>query len=392
MNYRVFFYKILSELIPAPTLRRLAFLKKIILSPRVYFFKIADRIVRLTVSPLTYSRIKIWAVERFSRRRDLVSPIQGLPNISIDKKVEDSGLDTAICTRASAAVTKVYFGGRRYGSLEELVSSHGHLKADCVVACAFLGRYEVLDLMVSEATSMPDGYRTIVCLVGSTDEDGDFLEKLTAQNPLVVGFLTDNSPVGRKWQYAVDGARFLIDFDLLAIAGSDDIIPIGTLTGIIDRHRLCMSDESIAPYATSLYGTMEWLILSESNKDIISPQLVKCNYRLGLAIMPLGAGRFYSRQIMDYFEGDIFDVSKNRHLDDKGFYKVRDGGFGVEYLNVTQGAILSVKGNWAQMNAFDDILKAPDCEVTEFSFEGYAILKKQMTQATFSRLFGPKKR
>jgi hypothetical protein len=377
MDYRGFFYKILCELIPEPTLRRLAFLKKTMLSPRAYFFKIADRILRLTVSPLTYSRIKIWAVERFATK-------------SKEKKVKDKRSNAAIHATFNAAVTKVFFGGRLYSSMEELVSLHGRLKADCVVACAFLGRYEVLNLMVTEATSTPDGYRTIVCLAGSTDEDAHFLEKLTTQNPLVIGFLTDNSPVGRKWQNAVDSARYLIDFDLIAITGSDDIIPIGTLTEIIDRHRLCMSDESIAPYATSLYGTMEWLILSESNKDIISPQLVKCNYRLGSAIMPLGAGRFYSRQIMDYFDGDIFDVSKNRHLDDKGFYKVRDGGFGVEYFNVTQGAILSVKGNWVQMNAFDDILKAPRCEVTEFSFEGYAILKKQMTHATFDRLFGQK--
>jgi hypothetical protein len=330
----------------------------------------------MMVSPLTHSRIKSWAIERFVNKPK-------------DEKVKEIRSSTAICASSNTAITKVFFGGQLYGSMKELVSSHGRLKADCVVACAFLGRYEVLDLMVTEATSMPDGYGTFVCLVGSSDEDGRFLEKLTAQNTQVVGFLTDNSPVGRKWQYAVNGARYLIDFELLAIAGSDDIIPVGTLMGVIDRHRLCMSDESIAPYATSLYGTMEWLILSESNRDIISPQLVKCNYRLGSAIMPLGAGRFYSRQIIDYFNGDIFDVSKNRHLDDKGFYKVRDGGFGVEYFNVMQGAILSVKGNWAQMNSFDDILKTSGCEVTEYSFEGYAILKKQMTQATFYRLFSP---
>jgi hypothetical protein len=372
MNVRSLFHKIIAELIPAPTLRRLSYIKKIILNPRQYALTFAERIARRVLSPPAYARAKSWARVKLTNKSPLVGSPQNL----------------APSAARQALVTPIYFRGNCYESSAELLAVHGNLQIDCVVVCAFLGRYEVLDMMVAEATALPRGYSNMVCLVGSSQADGEYLQKLTEKNPLVMGTLTDNSPVGRKWQHAVDVAREITDFGLLAITGSDDIIPVGTLTAIIDRHRMCTSDESIAPFATSLYGTMEWLILSVNETDIISPQLVKCNYRLGLALMPLGAGRFYSRQFIDQFDGDIFEISQSRHLDDKGFYKVRDGGFGVEYFNVKQGVILSVKGNWPQMNSFDDILNASNCEVSEFSFEGFALLKKQMTQSGFERLFG----
>ena len=40
------------------------------------------------------------------------------------------------------------------------------------------------------------------------------------------------------------------------------------------------------------------------------------------------------------------------------------------------------------MNSFEAIIQAPTVQASEFSFEGYTLLRKQLTTKTFERLFG----
>ena len=370
MNSRAVIARLARELIPAPTLGRLVYIKCGITGPRRQLIADLSKLSQRVLSPTMHLRVRRIATNFFKRKSDS----QTLSHVSAQSENLLRG--------------PFYFRGQSYESLSDLKDAHGTLKADMVITSAFFGRHKVLDMMVTEATATPEGFEVLVCLVGSSSEDEAYLKDVTARNPDVLGMLGPNSPVGRKWQSVVDLARASSDFQLLGITGSDDILPAGLITSIIERHRVCCSHDSIIPFATSLYGTMQWLIFSNSDKDTLSPQLIKCSYKLGSAIMPLGAGRFYSRKVMDDFEGDIFEVSQNRLLDDKGFYKVHNSGLGVEYYGVTQGAVLSLKGDWSQMNSFDAILQAPTVKASEFSFEGYDLLRKQLTTPTFERLFG----
>jgi hypothetical protein len=378
MNSRAVIARLARELIPAPTLGRLVYIKRGITGPRQLLIADLSKLSQRVLSPTMHLRVRRIASNFFKRK----SGSQTLSHVSEQSESHVSEQSENLLKGP------FYFRGQIYESLSALKEAHGSLKADMVITSAFLGRHEVLDMMVTEATATPEGYEVLVCLAGSSSEDEAYLKDVTARNPDVLGMLGPNSPVGRKWQSVVDLARASSDFQLLGITGSDDILPVGLITSIIERHRVCCSHDSIIPFATSIYGTMQWLIFSNSDKDTLSPQIIKCSYKLGSAIMPLGAGRFYSRKVMDDFEGDIFEVSKNRLLDDKGFYKVHNSGLGVEYYGVTQGAVLSLKGDWSQMNSFDAILQAPTVKASEFSFEGYDLLRKQLTAPTFERLFG----
>ena len=133
MNVRSLFHKIIAELIPAPTLRRLSYIKKIILNPRQYALTFAERIARRVLSPPAYARAKSWARVKLTNKSPLVGSPQNL----------------APSAARQALVTPIYFRGNCYESSAELLAVHGNLQIDCVVVCAFLGRYEVLDMMVA---------------------------------------------------------------------------------------------------------------------------------------------------------------------------------------------------------------------------------------------------
>lgn len=376
MALRATLGKLAHELIPAPTLGRLFTLKRALKGSRREIMKRLAGRLQSILSPTMYLRVRRIGVKLANR-------------LGRGPRSGSSRAAPASHIRLEQNVTgPFYFRGDQYDTLDALQQAHGTITADMAIASAFLGRHGVLDMMACEATHMPDGYTTLVCLVGSTEEDGAYLADLSKRNPDVLGMLGVNTPVGRKWQSTIDLIRATCDFQLLGITGSDDILPAGLITRIIDRHRVSCSHDSIRPYAASLYGTMEWLIFSDSVKDTLAPQLIKCSYKLESALMPLGAGRFYSRQVMDDFDGDIFEMALSRRLDDKGFYKVHDSGLGVEYYTAQQGAVLSIKGDWGQMNSFETIIQAPTVNVSEFSFEGYEILRTQLTDDTFQRLFG----
>lgn len=391
MNCRVIVRRIARELIPAPTLGRLVYVKRAITGPRQQAIADMARLSQRVLSPAMHLRLRRTALKVLGRPTS--APVVRLPVSGAVPEIESSAgkpmpKPKPVISRERKLTGPFYFRGQSYGTMEALHAAEGAIKVDMAIASAFLGRHQVLDMMATEATSLPGGYSTLVCLVGSSDEDGAYLREVTARNPHVLGMLGKNSPVGRKWQSTVDLIRAACDFQLLGITGSDDILPAGLITAMIDRHRVCCSHDSIRPFATSLYGTMEWLIFSDAARDTLSPQLVKCSYKLDSALMPLGAGRFYSRQVIDHFDGDLFEVSQSRLLDDKGFYKVHNSGLGVEYYNAERGAVLSIKGDWGQMNSFEAIIQAPTVHVSDASFEGYEILRRQLTPATFERLFG----
>jgi hypothetical protein len=281
------------------------------------------------------------------------------------------------------------YGGKHFPSDVELVEAHGRFTCDVVVCCAFYGRYEILDLVLEEGAAhrADGGPRTMYCLVGSSPDDVEFLERVTLNNPNVFGTIVKNNPVGSKWQHSISAAYQLCDFELLGITGSDDILTSKLIYTIVERHRENKVNDRKGSLLPGLYATMEWLIYARGAQQNHMPQVVKCNYKLDSATIPLGAGRFYSREFIQKIGGVLFEIKRDILLDNFGFEALNKLGMAVEYYRVQDGSVCSVKGDWIQMNEFDDILTSKSVDSQEFSFEGYTLLKNQMTPEAFNKLF-----
>lgn len=366
---------LVRELIPAPTIGRLQKLRKFARNPLKVGGRRLGLIASRRLSPKNYFRLRSFYFKHIKGSivvsllsRNSLSPLKAKPIVvKIDNLVHQ---------------------GRTYPGIKDFLEKNGQLKCGTVVCCAFYGRYDILDLVVEEGTADNDGANVLYCLVGSTDDDRTFLEKVTRKNPNVFGVIAENHPVGRKWQTSVQAAYQMCDFELLGITGSDDILASSLLKNVLVRHRENVKNSGDGYLLPALYATLEWLIFAKGAKQQYTPQMVKCTYKLGTAIMPIGGGRFYSRAFIEKVNGILFDVKRDKLLDDKGFELINAMGMGVEYYEVTEGSVFNVKGDWIQMNEFDAIASATTVDVQEYSFEGYNLLKKQLTPTVFEKVFG----
>ena len=372
--------RLADELIPAPTLGRLRRIKRRWKAGRLNFYSKVLRQVRRNLSPEADMRLRSWW-HRFMPMKTAE------PSIRATELPSSNYLSSTTALEKSNRTTSFYFGGRCYTSLEMLSEACGRPTVDMAIACAFMGRHEAVEIVVGEATGSPEECRILMCLAGSTKEDGAFLLKLTGKNPNVCGMLCSNLPVGAKWQRVVDLSKHICDFDLLGITGSDDVLPGALLRSLIDRRRAARNFSGPKFCAPGMYGTMEWVVLHDNEGVELSPALIKCSYKLDSQSMPLGAGRFYSREAIDEFGSCLFDKRKNRHLDKRGMLELQSAGYALELYTVSEGAVLSVKGDWEQMNTFNTIVAADTVSIREFSFDGYHLLRHQLSDATYRRIF-----
>ena len=126
-----------------------------------------------------------------------------------------------------------------------------------------------------------------------------------------------------------------------------------------------------------------WHANPQSN---LSPEIIRCSYEQKTAFQPLGAGRFYSREFLDSCNSRIFDSCLDRLLDDRGFELVLAQGGSVEYYSIEDGPLISVKGDWGQLNSFSNFISAPTLVLDEYSFEGYSLLQQSLSQQTLNCL------
>jgi hypothetical protein len=153
-----------------------------------------------------------------------------------------------------------------------------------------------------------------------------------------------NWPLGRKWQVGVNHARTL-NADPMIITGSDDILGIDFV-----KNACALS------WRFDFIGLHDWGVLHEN-------YLYSIGYN---AKMPLGAGRVYSKKVLDAMDWAVFNTRINRHLDDLGYQNVKKSTQSV--LMVGDAAayglhIVSVKGAWVMMNKFKAMLRHPNCTV-----------------------------
>lgn len=228
-----------------------------------------------------------------------------------------------------------------------------HPSIELVVVIAFHGRrHEVLELLIKELSqSSTDGLALKAILVCSTKEDQCFVAKLKEKYHFVTAKSHPNQPLGAKWQAGVEEAR-QFNPNFLMIMGSDDIMSAHFLTNALQLMRRNDVDpgfDLIAPSSWHLYDC-------DSNSSYIG-SLWELTYQNHQPV-PLGAGRIYSSVILDRFDWHLFHPSLKSRLDSLGFQQVIEHQGNVYRLPLFMGTILSVKGNWSNLNSTDKILTA----------------------------------
>ena len=144
-----------------------------------------------------------------------------------------------------------------------------------------------------------------------------------------------NQPLGGKWNYGVQIARTL-GADPLVILGSDDILG----ENYIENCTKLTTD------GNHFIGLQRWFIHHKGKAYL-------CDY---LANLPLGGGRCHSAAMLDKLDWKIFEIQKNRHLDDYGFDRVRGSELKMKWVrDVEKEGLLihAIKGPWDVMNAFN---------------------------------------
>lgn len=263
------------------------------------------------------------------------------------------------------------------------------VKCALVVCCAFTGRHRVLRRAIEESLSSRNGKSVRWMLVGTTPEDLDFIRALAQTTDRVAGFLCENHPLGRKWNRCIVQAGRHYDASLYAITGSDDILSARLVDHVVERARAETANGVGKVFLPAVYASLEWLVVVTDMTHRACPQVLKSCYAYDAAFQPLGAGRFYTRAFLEEVDFEIFDSKLERLLDDRGYFEVRNRGKAIDYLTLEDGPIISVKGNWAQMNKLDDLFDADQLDLRDFSFEGCRLLKDSLSGATFRYLFKP---
>ena len=163
---------------------------------------------------------------------------------------------------------------------------------------------------------------TVVLLVTDLNEAELYR---SADNVLVV--ITPNEPLGNKWQTGVDTAKQM-PHSHLVITGSDDILARDYVRWASNTGK-------------DFIGLRQWYILHDK-------KLYHVEYQ-AKDDMPLGGGRVYSKALLDKMNYQVFDSSKSKLLDDKGWEAAKES----QYTLVHEPLLLAVKGDWPVMNKVD---------------------------------------
>lgn len=244
----------------------------------------------------------------------------------------------------------------------------GSKKADIAVCCAFRGREKQLDLAIAE--SQFSDIAIVWILMGSDDRDAFIIKRLSTKYENVFGALCDNLPVGAKWQACVDLASdFGVDFELLCISGSDDLIAAKGFDYVFGRHQhnVSLQKYSGLNLIPAIYCTNIWHIYNVREGDFYYKSLLKVNYNIGVTSQPLGSARFYTRLYLEEINRFLFDCSLNKNLDNWGYENLISRGKEVAMFSDNDVPIVSIKVG-SEMNNFETILNSENIEVREAVF------------------------
>lgn len=146
----------------------------------------------------------------------------------------------------------------------------------------------------------------------------------------------NNKPLGNKWQAGVHQARQM-NANPLIITGSDDILGDGFI------ENACR----LVKEGNHFIGIRRWW----QHKD---GRAFYCQYRAANS-QPIGGARCYSAEMVEAINYQVFDPTKDKHLDDLGWLNARKSGLKCLVLEEPEKEGLSIhaiKGNWPVMNNF----------------------------------------
>jgi hypothetical protein len=215
-------------------------------------------------------------------------------------------------------------------------------KYDIVVIIAFQGRYTMMGRNIETLNRQTDKIGIII--IGSDKDDNIFINQMMDKYENVHGYIIKNFPCGLKWQYGVYLSRFFINKGII-ILGSDDLLSLNYVK--VMKQYL---DEGY-----DLIGKREWYLIDNDDTNIY--QLNYTDKFIKNRDMSLGAGRVYSKRILDRCNYMIFDFLRNNCLDEYGCIVVNQLEGKVDNDNKDDIHILSIKGNWKQINTFDKMKK-----------------------------------
>jgi hypothetical protein len=154
-----------------------------------------------------------------------------------------------------------------------------------------------------------------IILVVSTHDELRYYSKMK-----INVIMANNSPLGAKWQAGVNAARKM-NLKEIVILGSDDLL----------------SNDFLLKYNSDCFtGFTKWYIQRGN-------ELYLCQYMIS---QPLGGGRIYPRAVLDAINWQIFNINRNKLLDDYGWSMIKR--FDKKIINEPE--ILAVKGKWKVIN------------------------------------------
>jgi hypothetical protein len=195
-----------------------------------------------------------------------------------------------------------------------------------------------------------------IAIIASTEDRREITEKnralLMNQGIYSEVLYPSLSTLGAKWQALVLVARHL-DPSHLIITGSDDILHK-------DFHKLVGTADFV--------GLQQWYIY-----DPVKVVLYHFEYK---AKQCLGGGRIYSRALLDACDWKLFDVTKDKWLDDLGWMTAISL---TEPKIIHKPLILAVKGPWKTMNPLKETLRHKNARLMKMwkGSEAMRIIKEE---------------
>ena len=248
-------------------------------------------------------------------------------------------------------------------------------KFDIVIVTAFYKRHEILEMIIDESFNTNLEIRWI--LVGSDFDDQYFVHKLAIKYPgKIAGYMFPNKPLGSKWQIGVEIARN-IDFNLLGIVGSDDLITKKSYEIVLSRFKHL---EKYSKEKIGLFCFNDWFV--KYNSRIVKTQYYKDSFQ------PVGAGRFYTNNFLKDINYQLFDISLNRLLDDHGWKQIKKNHYHYDILNTEDsGSFISIKTGVDEMNSFEQIINSENLLTTKLTIKDKENLKKFLSDFNYNILF-----
>ncbi len=234
---------------------------------------------------------------------------------------------------------------------------------DLAVVIGFLGRHEILELVVTELATLGDqGHSLAIFLTCSNDEDFAFARQLREKLPYIGVRFCPNRPLGRKWQAAVDFARPFRPGHLL-VTGSDDLVSCDYLVHAMD---LLAAGGPAGGFEFA--APASWFLYDIDSRSQSRGTLWEIAYRNSVA-QPLGAGRVYSARLLDRIDWVLFDETLEVGLDTFGYDQIMDAQAATVLIPASKGVVLSVKGAWQAMESTEKILSVPTIQSRPCDFE-----------------------